>query len=306
MEASGRRNAKHCGQRGRGRNALDGNQPDGNSVMVAPRGPELADNAQCFSARDVTVSLQDSSGNSKEILAGLNFDIAPGEFVSLVGPSGCGKTTLLRLLAGLGPGFSGKLRLREQTIDGPSRDAIIVFQDYVNALLPWRRVAHNVALPLERKVPRHERTARVENVLRTVGLLDKKDDFPGQLSGGMQQRLQIARALVVEPSVLLMDEPFGALDSMTKSILQDELLAEVERTSATVVFVTHDIDEAVYLSDRIIVLGGSPSGIAHEVAVELPRPRNQLETRESPEFLHARHTVLQMIAELPSRSGESS
>lgn len=167
----------------------------------------------------------------------------------------------------------------------------MVFQDYASSLLPWRRVAKNIALGLERKLPAEERNERVAQALELVGLTANAQDYPWQLSGGMQQRVQIARALAMRPRVLLMDEPFGSLDAMTKSSLQDELHSVHDKTGTTVIFITHDIEEAVYLSDRILILTGRPGGIGYDFKVDLPRPRNQVTTKEQPDYLKLRHEV---------------
>jgi len=172
---------------------------------------------------------------------------------------------------------------------------VFVFQNYAASLLPWRTIERNVALGLEDKASKSEIRERVAEALAMVGLSDRAKDYPWRLSGGMQQRVQLARALAMDASLLLMDEPFGALDAMTKAALQDELLQVHGRTGATIVFVTHDIDEAVYLSDRILVLGGSPATITREISVDLPRPRDQLVTKELPEFLRLRRAVYDEI-----------
>jgi len=161
--------------------------------------------------------------------------------------------------------------------------------------LPWRSVARNVELPLEGRLSKADRQVRVAEALELVGLADRSDSQPFELSGGMQQRVQLARALASRPDALLMDEPFGALDALTKADLEDQLLAIFAATGTTVVFVTHDIEEAVYLSDRVLVLDGTPAKIVAEIPVESPRPRSQMRTRESPEFLEARHRVHEVI-----------
>ena len=239
----------------------------------------------------LTVDL-DSSEGPKRILAGVDLWIGTGEFVSVLGRSGTGKTTLLRVLAGLlVPTADSKVAFQGRAVDGPPDGAAFVFQNYAASLLPWRTVARNVALGLEGRVSKAELQERVAEALGMVGLAGRAKDYPWRLSGGMQQRVQLARALAVRPSVLLMDEPFGALDAMTKATMQDELLRVQERTGATVVFVTHDIDEAVYLSDRIVVLEGDPASVGCEIEVDLPRPRQQLATKELPEFLRLRRTA---------------
>jgi NitT/TauT family transport system ATP-binding protein len=240
----------------------------------------------------------DSSGGPKRILAGVDLQVGEGELVSVMGRSGTGKTTLLRVLGGLlEPTPDSTVRFRGQAVDGPPEGAVFVFQNYAASLLPWRTVERNAALGLEGKVSKPELRQRVAESLELVGLADRAKDYPWRLSGGMQQRVQLARALAVRPSLLLMDEPFGALDAMTKGSLQDELQRVQKRTGATVVFVTHDIDEAVYLSDRIVVLEGSPATIAHRFDVDLPRPRHQLATKELPAFLKLRRSVYDAIVD---------
>jgi ABC-type nitrate/sulfonate/bicarbonate transport system ATPase subunit len=225
-----------------------------------------------------------------EILREISFSVAEGEIVGIVGRSGTGKTTLLRVLGGLLPATVGTVNLDGQPVTGPPGTVVTVFQDYGNALLPWRTVTRNVSLPIE-KVARAERTQRVAQALRMVGLEGRATDYPWRLSGGMQQRVQIARALAMNPRVLLMDEPFGALDAMTKATLQDELLRVKELTGATIIFITHDIEEAIYLSDRVFVIAGAPGRLTFQLPTELPRPREQLATRELPQYLRLRHAI---------------
>ncbi|MDH6181460.1 NitT/TauT family transport system ATP-binding protein [Microbacteriaceae bacterium SG_E_30_P1] len=217
-------------------------------------------------------------------LLGVDLEVRDGEFVSLIGPSGCGKSTLLRLIADLDPASSGEL-----TIFGkPARQAR-VDQDYGIAfqqagLLPWRTVAGNIALPLElHKVDRTERASRVAELAELVGLTEFVDRYPDQLSGGMQQRVAIARALASRPRLLLMDEPFGALDEMTREYLQSELARIAAETGAAVVFVTHSIPEAVFLSDRVVVMSPRPGRITHIVETDLGPNRDET-LRESPEY----------------------
>jgi NitT/TauT family transport system ATP-binding protein len=229
---------------------------------------------------------------ARPVLQDLSFTVAEREFVCVVGPSGCGKTTLLRVMAGLLPASAGEARFQGRRVDGPQTDIAIVFQDYGRALLPWRTVAGNVGLALEaRGVPRAEHAGRVAPLLAKMALTEHADKFPSQLSGGMQQRVQIARCLAQEPEVLLMDEPFGALDALTRQTLQDEVARIARDDRRTVLFVTHDLEEAIYLGDRVIALAADPGRVAEIVEVNLPRPRHQLTTREDRRFLEYRHRL---------------
>src|SRR5262245_28342074 len=235
----------------------------------------------------------------RPIVRDISFAVGRGEFVCVIGASGCGKTTLLRLLAGLVAPTSGSVRLGDAGVSGPSRDVAVVFQDYSRALLPWRTVTGNVGLALEALgMPAAERGARIAPLLAKVGLTDHAHKYPSQLSGGMQQGLQIARSLAQDPGVLLMDEPFGALDAMTRQSLQDEVLRIAAERRATVMFVTHDLEEALYLGDRVIALYTNPGRIARVVDIPLPRPRHQLATREHPEFLRLRRELFTVMEEI--------
>jgi NitT/TauT family transport system ATP-binding protein len=206
-------------------------------------------------------------------LAGISLDIAVGEFVTIVGQSGCGKTTLLKILAGLLPRSAGTVTLRGAAVDGPSRDIGIVFQDPV--LLPWRTVVENVMLPVEvLRLDRAIHRERALHLLTLVGLAGFEDKYPHELSGGMRQRVAIARALVHDPSLLLMDEPFGALDAMTREFMNLELLRIWHDSGKTVVFITHSIPEAVFLADRVIVMSARPGRVKDVITVDLPRPRD--------------------------------
>jgi len=232
----------------------------------------------------------------REILSPTSFSVTRGEFVSIIGPSGCGKTTLLRAAAGFLAPSGGVVRRHEQPVTRPSREVAFVFQDYGRALLPWRTVQSNVSLALEAAgVSPAQRAARIAKVLDTVGLSAHAGKFPAQLSGGMQQRVQIARCLAQEPELMMMDEPFGALDAMTRESLQDEVSRLVRSTGLTVLFVTHDLEEAIYLSDRVIALRANPSAdkpsLAAMVEVNIPQPRDQLLTKENPEFLRLRREL---------------
>ncbi len=239
----------------------------------------------------VTLSL-----GGKTIVENISLDVAPGEFLCIIGASGCGKTTALRLAAGLYQPSSGAVTFDGAPMLTPRRDVAIVFQDYGKALLPWRTAAGNVSLALETiGVPASQRAGRIEQLLAKVGLPGHAAKYPAEMSGGMQQRLQIARCLAQEPKALLMDEPFGALDAMTRQGLQDEVLSLAASSKATVVFVTHDLEEAIYLGDRVIGLLPHPGRIGIELAIDLPRPRDQLTTREHPEFLRLRRQLFDFI-----------
>ena len=232
----------------------------------------------------------------KMIIEKLSLEVSSGEFLCIVGASGCGKTTALRLAAGLYQPTAGRVSFDGQPMLSPRRDIAIVFQDYGKALLPWRTAAGNVSLALESNgVPSAQRAARIDALLKKVGLPHHADKYPAEMSGGMQQRLQIARCLAQEPKALLMDEPFGALDAMTRQGLQDEVLALVAASRATVIFVTHDLEEAIYLGDRVIGLLPHPGRIGIDLPIDLPRPRDQLTTREDPEFLRLRRELFDFI-----------
>jgi NitT/TauT family transport system ATP-binding protein len=226
----------------------------------------------------------------------LDFGIRDGEFVSIVGPSGCGKTTLLKATSGLMDPTAGEVSLAGQVFDGVPDDLALVFQDYKSSLFPWMTVSGNVDFPLsQRDLAKSERRARIEESLAAVDLDSYGDFYPWQLSGGMQQRVAIARALAYRPKVLLMDEPFASVDAQTRAELEDLVLTVRERFAMTILFVTHDIDESVYLSDRILVLSKSPATIIAEVDVPLPTPRDQIDTRELDEFVHLRAEIARLI-----------
>ena len=233
-------------------------------------------------------------------LAGVSFEVPEGELLAIVGPSGCGKSTLLRLLCGLTAPTEGTVLLDGRPVTRPPREIAIVFQDYSRSLFPWLTVVRNVMFPLRRAgLSRSGKRERAEAVLREMGLEGNEDSYPWQLSGGMQQRVAIARAMVSRPEVLLLDEPFASVDALTRAELQDVLLqvhAMREGRPATIVHVTHDIDEAVYLADRILVFGSGPGRVVGEVDVELERPRTQTETRSAPRFLGVRDEIQALIS----------
>jgi NitT/TauT family transport system ATP-binding protein len=229
---------------------------------------------------------------NREVLRDIDLQVGAGEFVAVVGPSGCGKTSLLRVIGGLVAPTTGSVEVVGRVVTEPRADVAIVFQDYGRALLPWRTVHGNIELSLEaRSIPKPERAAIVGALLAQLGLEDHSALYPAQLSGGLQQRVQIARALAQDPDVLLMDEPFGALDAITRENLQDELLGIWNRRKSTILFVTHDLDEALYLGDRVYVLDANPGRVITSISDDLARPRDQVVTREDLRYLASRHRL---------------
>ena len=231
-------------------------------------------------------------------LRDIHLTIAKGEFVALIGHSGCGKSTLLNLIAGLTTPTNGALLCANKEIKGPGPERAVVFQNH--SLLPWLTCFDNIYLAVERvfgaKESKAQLKARTDAALALVGLTHAGQKRPGEISGGMKQRVGIARALSMEPQVLLMDEPFGALDALTRAKLQDELLEIVARTQSTVVMVTHDVDEAVLLSDKIVMMTNGPAATIGEVlTVDLPRPRKRVELAEDPQYLHYRKAVIDFL-----------
>jgi NitT/TauT family transport system ATP-binding protein len=243
---------------------------------------------------------------SRLILDDIDLDVAHGTFVCIVGPSGAGKTTLLRCMSGLMTPTSGTVLLEGESVDRPPARLAVVFQDYSRSLMPWMSVVSNVTLPLRAKgLGKRERLVRAHSALEAVGLADHGDQYPWQLSGGMQQRVAIARALAYEPEALLMDEPFASVDAQTRADLENLMLTVRAEFGVTVVLVTHDIDEAVYLGDEVIVLSGTPTRVRSRIVVDLGASRDQLTTKALPEFAALRTEVLQMIQEtkLPKSGG---
>ena len=252
--------------------------------------------------RSVLLSVQDlkktyvSATGPVEAIGSITFDVRPGELVCIVGPSGCGKTTLLKCLSGLLSPTAGTVTLDGSAVTEPPRTMSVVFQEYGRSLYPWLTVRDNVALPLRaRGVPRAQRTAAVERALEEVGLSQVLHKYPWQLSGGMQQRVAIARAVAYQPEILVMDEPFAAVDAQTRADLEDLVRRVWQDLGVTVLFVTHDIDESVYLGERVLVLSSSPTFVQEDLAIDLPAERDQLSTRALPRFTELRTHVYEQI-----------
>ncbi|HUC49623.1 MAG TPA: ABC transporter ATP-binding protein [Xanthobacteraceae bacterium] len=248
---------------------------------------------------NVRKSYKSPTGENLLAIADFSLKVDGGRFVSVVGPSGCGKTTLLRMAAGLIPCESGQIRLDGAGLTGPSPKMSMVFQAI--GLMPWKNVASNVALGIQLQAHRRklvpEEADLVAATLVMVGLKGFEHYYPYQLSGGMQQRVGLARALVRQPEILLMDEPFGALDAQTRAVMQDELLTLWDRAKSTVLFITHDLDEAIYLSDRVVIMGRRPGRIKQVLEVKLRRPRYSYDVRAEAEFAHLRSVAWQSIKE---------
>lgn len=249
------------------------------------------------SIEQVGMSFKTKKG-SFEALSDINLKITKGEFITLIGHSGCGKSTLLNLIAGLTLPSKGTLICNGREVAGPGPDRAVVFQNH--SLLPWLTCFDNVYLAVERVFGETENKAklreRTEAALKMVGLTHAINKYPSEISGGMKQRVGIARALSMEPQVLLLDEPFGALDALTRAHLQDELIEIVQQTQATVVMVTHDVDEAVLLSDRIVMMTNGPAATIGEIlTVDLPHPRDRLQLANNPHYHHLRSSVLDFL-----------
>jgi NitT/TauT family transport system ATP-binding protein len=242
-------------------------------------------------------------GRSVEAVRDLTFAVGKGELVCVVGPSGAGKTTLLKCIAGLLAPTSGEVVLEGAAVHGPPPGMAVVFQEYGRSLFPWMTVRRNVELPLkEKKLPKARREELIHRALDAVGLADVQSAYPWQLSGGMQQRVAIARAIAYEPHILLMDEPFAAVDAQTRADLEDLVRSLWHRLGVTTLFVTHDIDEAVYLGQRVLVLSSSPTVVLDDVTVDLPDERDQLTTRSSSRFAELRGHVFEQVQRAKKQS----
>lgn len=232
-------------------------------------------------------------------IADVSFEVRAGELVCIVGPSGCGKSTLLRAIAGLLAPSHGEVTLHGDRVHGVPDDLAVVFQDYSRSLFPWLSVQRNVEFPLRARLSKLERRERAEQALHQVGLKGQDRKYPWQLSGGMQQRVSIARALAYRPALMLMDEPFASVDAQTRGELEDLLRSVRTQHGMTVLLVTHDIDESVYLSDRVLVLSKSPATVVKTLEVELPAERDQITTRESDTFVQLRAEVARLLRSGP-------
>ncbi len=249
----------------------------------------------CIQASDISLTFRPKNRDSVTALKGFTLEVAKGEFVSIVGPSGCGKSTFLNALLGLLTPDTGEMQLNGKRITGPGQERAMVFQEF--GLLPWRTVLANVELGLELKgVPASTRRERAMELISMAGLLGFESHYPHELSGGMKQRVGLARALATDPEVLLMDEPFAALDAQTRDLMQTELLQIWDRAKKTVIFVTHSIEEAAYLSDRVIVMSARPGKIKDIIKIHLPRPRDY-EMRLSPEFNDIKSRIWMILKE---------
>jgi NitT/TauT family transport system ATP-binding protein len=236
-------------------------------------------------------------------LGGVDLDVADGEFVTLVGPSGCGKSTIMNIVAGLETATAGSALVDGQPVDGPSPERGVIFQQY--ALFPWLTVRKNVEFGLRVSgVPAEERRKRAQHFIDLVGLSTHADQLPKTLSGGMKQRTALARAYAVNPQLILMDEPFGALDALTRVNLQDQLLRTWQEERRTILFVTHDVEEAVYLATRVVVMAARPGRIFDVIDVNLPGPRTE-DTRLSPEFAEIKNRVWRAVYHQPSAPTEA-
>jgi NitT/TauT family transport system ATP-binding protein len=236
-------------------------------------------------------------GAGTTAIADVSLTVEESAFVSVVGPSGCGKTTLLKCIAGLLAPTRGEVRFRDRRVSGPPVEMAVVFQDYSRSLFPWLTARSNIELPMRaRKIGKADRREVSERVIKEVGLSGFEDHYPAQMSGGMQQRVAIARALAVEPTVLLLDEPFASVDAQTRVELEDLVLALRQKFAITTLLVTHDIDESIYMSDQVVVLTRQPSVVSERLDVNLPWPRDQITTKSDPAFAALRSLVYTKVA----------
>lgn len=274
------------------------------SSLVSTNGQEEQSDIEKLRAEDVTFVYRPRGSSPVVAVERVTFGVAENEFLVLVGTSGCGKSTLLRLVAGLLQPSEGRILLDGQRVDAPAPDRGMVFQSYT--LFPWLTVRENVEFGSRFKDLRKEQAREIsDHFIKVVGLEGFEDSYPRGLSGGMQQRVAIARALANDPAVLLMDEPFGALDAQTRSQMQDLLLQVWESERKTVVFVTHDVDEAILLADRVLVMSPRPGRIREEITVQIPRPRSAADIFEDRLFIEAKREILDLIHPGAHRSARS-
>jgi NitT/TauT family transport system ATP-binding protein len=272
-------------------------------ALTAPR---ATDRATLLDVRGVQ-KIYTGQGRTVEAVRDLTFSVGQGELVCIVGPSGAGKTTLLKCIAGLLAPTAGTVTLDGSRVTSPPPSMAVVFQEYGRSLFPWMSIEGNVELPLkQKKLPKARRRELVHEALEAVGLGDVHSAYPWQLSGGMQQRVAIARAVAYQPQVLLMDEPFAAVDAQTRADLEDLIRSLWHKLGVTILFVTHDIDESVYLGQRVLVLSSSPTVVMEDLAIDLPDERNQLETRSSRRFAELRAHVYEQIQLAKHRKGGDS
>ncbi|MGH3653962.1 ABC transporter ATP-binding protein [Glutamicibacter sp.] len=267
-----------------------------NSTIPTPTHAESSEAAVARLEVQGLAKTYGSGPKAVEVIEDLTFSVNAGEVVCIVGPSGVGKTTLLKCLAGLQPSSGGTMRIDGRKVSGPPPEMALVFQDYSRSLMPWLTVEKNLQLPLRHlHLPAGEMRSRTKEALEEVGLSHAAKRYPWQLSGGMQQRVAIARALAYRPEILIMDEPFASVDAQTRFELEDLCLKIRDELGMTILLVTHDIDEAVYLSDRIVAIGNKPARVLEILPVELPQPRDQISTRAMPAFSGLRTEVLSLI-----------
>jgi NitT/TauT family transport system ATP-binding protein len=257
-------------------------------------------------ARNVTVEYERSRGKGTLVaLEDFSIGVKEGEFLTIVGPSGCGKSTFLNVVAGLWFPASGELLVGGKPVSGPGRDRAVVFQEY--ALMPWRTVQGNVRFGLEMQRRVDSSTAeKVAHYIEIVGLTGFEDAYPRELSGGMRQRVGLARALATEPRILLMDEPFAAVDAITRELMQDELAQIVAKTQQTIIFITHSVDEAITLGDRIAVVSNRPGRVKKILPVSIPRPRSGREIRHVPEYIELSDRIWELLGEEIRSKSQSS
>ena len=270
-------------------------------TIDTPQTQKVADAGAAISIRDASKTYVTVRGDQVQGLSPVSLQVDHEDFVALVGRSGCGKSTLLRLVAGLETPSSGGITVEGAPVDGPPQSVRYVFQNYGESLLPWKTVGENVRFGLRHAYQKHdaatraEQNALVERYLDEVGLGGTASRYSSELSGGMQQRVAIARALAAQPKVLLLDEPFSAVDALSRATLQDLIIRIWQEHRLTILFVTHDIDEALYLANRVVVLKSGGRGIERDVEVPVSRPRDQVASRENPDYLRLRRDVLSLV-----------